>query len=298
MVKPSTEFEKKLELYIKLIEEKLQSIAAVPNSPDAMVCEAMKYSLLAGGKRIRPVITIACAELFGGNIDDAVTVGCALECIHTYSLIHDDLPCMDNDDLRRGRPSCHKAFSEATAMLAGDVLLTEAFETVANAPADASVCVQAARALGAGAGSRGMVYGQELDLKYEALAATEDQLRLIHRNKTGALINAAIQMGAAAAKADEAQCRALEQYAYGLGLVFQIVDDVLDVTSTPEQLGKPIGSDSENGKTTFVTLYGAEGAMKLAHDLNQETCTELHRNFGEKAAFLEQLAQQLLVRKN
>ena len=171
---------------------------------------------------------------------------------------------MDNDDLRRGRPSCHKAFSEATAMLAGDVLLTEAFETVANAPADASVCVQAARALGAGAGSRGMVYGQELDLKYEALAATEDQLRLIHRNKTGALINAAIQMGAAAAKADEAQCRALEQYAYGLGLVFQIV----------------------------------EGAMKLAHDLNQETCTELHRNFGEKAAFLEQLAQQLLVRKN
>ena len=187
---------------------------------------------------------------------------------------------MDNDDLRRSRPSCHKAFSEATAMLAGDVLLTEAFETVANAPADASV------------------YGQELDLKYEALAATEDQLRLIHRNKTGALINAAIQMGAAAAKADEAQCRALEQYAYGLGLVFQIVDDVLDVTSTPEQLGKPIGSDSENGKTTFVTLYGAEGAMKLAHDLNQETCTELHRNFGEKAAFLEQLAQQLLVRKN
>ena len=148
------------------------------------------------------------------------------------------------------------------------------------------------------AASRGMVYGQELDLKYEALAATEDQLRLIHRNKTGALINAAIQMGAAAAKADEAQCRALEQYAYGLGLVFQIVDDVLDVTSTPEQLGKPIGSDSENGKTTFVTLYGAEGAMKLAHDLNQETCTELHRNFGEKAAFLEQLAQQLLVRKN
>ena len=217
--------------------------------------------------------------------------------LHCYSLIHDDLPCMDNDDLRRGRPSCHKAFSEATAMLAGDVLLTEAFETVANAPADASVCVQAARALGAGAG-RGMVYGQELDLKYEALAATEDQLRLIHRNKTGALINAAIQMGAAAAKADEAQCRALEQYAYGLGLVFQIVDDVLDVTSTPEQLGKPIGSDSENGKTTFVTLYGAEGAMKLAHDLNQETCTELHRNFGEKAAFLEQLAQQLLVRKN
>ena len=143
-----------------------------------------------------------------------------------------------------------------------------------------------------------MVYGQELDLKYEALAATEEQLRLIHRNKTGALINAAIQMGAAAARADDTQCRALEHYAYGLGLVFQIVDDVLDVTSTPEQLGKPIGSDSENGKTTFVTLYGAEGAMQLAQDLNNETCAELRRNFGSKAAFLEQLAQQLLVRKN
>ena len=247
---------------------------------ESEVCRAARYSLMGGGKRIRAVLVLSVCDMLGGSMQAAQQFAAAIEMLHCYSLIHDDLPCMDNDDLRRGRPSCHKAFSEA------------------NAPADASVCVQAARALGAGAGSRGMVYGQELDLKYEALAATEDQLRLIHRNKTGALINAAIQMGAAAAKADEAQCRALEQYAYGLGLVFQIVDDVLDVTSTPEQLGKPIGSDSENGKTTFVTLYGAEGAMKLAHDLNQETCTELHRNFGEKAAFLEQLAQQLLVRKN
>ena len=291
-------FQTRYETYRTAVESYLETLFA--GSPDWRdLYESMRYSLLAGGKRIRPVLTLEFARLAGlADWKTALPMACALELVHTYSLIHDDLPCMDNDDLRRGRPSCHKAFSEATAMLAGDVLLTEAFETVANAPADASVCVQAARALGAGAGSRGMVYGQELDLKYEALAATEDQLRLIHRNKTGALINAAIQMGAAAAKADEAQCRALEQYAYGLGLVFQIVDDVLDVTSTPEQLGKPIGSDSENGKTTFVTLYGAEGAMKLAHDLNQETCTELHRNFGEKAAFLEQLAQQLLVRKN
>ena len=225
---------------------------------ESEVCRAARYSLMGGGKRIRAVLVLSVCDMLGGSMQAAQQFAAAVEMLHCYSLIHDDLPCMDNDDLRRGRPSCHKAFSEATAMLAGDVLLTEAFETVANAPADASVCVQAARALGAGAGSRGMVYGQELDLKYGAL----------------------------------------EQYAYGLGLVFQIVDDVLDVTSTPEQLGKPIGSDSENGKTTFVTLYGAEGAMKLAHDLNQETCTELHRNFGEKAAFLEQLAQQLLVRKN
>ena len=266
--------------------------------PQKTVLEAMRYSLLAGGKRIRPLLVLEFCRVTGGDEQAALPLAAALEMIHTYSLIHDDLPCMDNDDLRRGRPSCHKAFSEATAMLAGDVLLTEAFETVANAPADASVCVQAARALGAGAGSRGMVYGQELDLKYEALAATEDQLRLIHRNKTGALINAAIQMGAAAAKADEAQCRALEQYAYGLGLVFQIVDDVLDVTSTPEQLGKPIGSDSENGKTTFATLYGVEGAMALAQRVNEKTCSALRETFGEKSAFLEQLAQQLLTRKN
>ena len=194
--------------------------------------------------------------------------------------------------------TCHKAFGEATAMLAGDVLLTEAFEAIANAPACPQACVQAAKALGLGAGSRGMEYGQELDLKYEALAATEEQLRLIHRNKTGALINAAVQMGAAAAGADADQCRALEAYAYGIGLVFQIVDDVLDVTSTAEQLGKPIGSDSENGKTTFVTLYGAEGAMELAKKLNNETCASLHAEFGEKAAFLEQLAKELLVRRS
>jgi len=143
-----------------------------------------------------------------------------------------------------------------------------------------------------------MVYGQELDLKYEALAATEEQLRLIHRNKTGALINAAVQMGAAAAGATPQQCKILASYAYGLGLVFQIVDDVLDVTSTPEQLGKPIGSDSENGKTTFVTLYGTDGAMVLAQKLNEQICNDLQQHFGAKAAFLQQLAQQLLVRKN
>ena len=216
---------------------------------ESEVCRAARYSLMGGGKRIRAVLVLSVCDMLGGD------------------------------------PQTARAFDEATAMLAGDVLLTEAFEVIANAPADADVCVRAAAALSAGAGSRGMVYGQELDLKYEALAATEEQLRLIHRNKTGALINAAIQMGAAAARADDAQCRALEHY-------------VLDVTSTPEQLGKPIGSDSENGKTTFVTLYGAEGAMQLAQDLNNETCAELRQNFGSKAAFLEQLAQQLLVRKN
>ena len=292
------EYKAQYEAYLAQASKALDAACGQFLPETSEVCRAARYSLLGGGKRIRAVLVLSVCDLLGGYKAAAGQFAAAVEMLHCYSLIHDDLPCMDNDDLRRGRPSCHKAFDEATAMLAGDVLLTEAFEVVANAPASAQACVRAARALGAGAGSRGMVYGQELDLKYEALAATEDQLRLIHRNKTGALINAAVQMGAAAAEADTETCRVLEAYAYGLGLVFQIVDDVLDVTSTPEQLGKPIGSDSENGKTTFATLYGVQGAMDLAQKLNAETCAQLHSHFGTKAAFLEQLAQQLLVRKS
>ena len=292
------DYQEQYHAYLTQASAALEKACAQFLPEESEVCRAARYSLLGGGKRIRAVLVLSVCDMLGGNMEAAAQFAAAVEMLHCYSLIHDDLPCMDNDDLRRGRPSCHKAFGEATAMLAGDVLLTEAFDVVANAPASAQACVRAAKALGAGAGSHGMVYGQELDLKYEALAATEEQLRLIHRNKTGALINAAVQMGAAAADAAEEQCRVLEAYAYGIGLVFQIVDDVLDVTSTPEQLGKPIGSDSENGKTTFVTLYGAQGAMELAHKLNDETCAKLNESFGEKAAFLQQLAQQLLVRKS
>ena len=292
------EYQAQYQKYLEQTASALEKVCGRFLPEESEVCRAARYSLLGGGKRIRAVLVLSVCEMLGGNMAAAEQFAVAVEMLHCYSLIHDDLPCMDNDDLRRGRPSCHKAFGEATAMLAGDVLLTEAFEAIANAPASAQACVRAAKALGAGAGSRGMVYGQELDLKYESLAATEEQLRLIHRNKTGALINAAVQMGAAAAEADEEKCKALEAYAYGIGLVFQIVDDVLDVTSTPEQLGKPIGSDSENGKTTFATLYGVQGAMELAGQLNAKTCAELRGRFGEKAAFLEQLAQRLLTRKN
>ena len=292
------EYKQQLTAWAGLTEKRLAALCDEYLPQQSELGQAARYSLLGGGKRVRAVLTLAACQLAGADTADALDYACALEMLHCYSLIHDDMPCMDNDDLRRGKPSCHKAFGESTAMLAGDVLLTEAFNVVANAPASPIVSVRAARALGAGAGSHGMVYGQELDLKYEALAATEEQLRLIHRNKTGALINAAVQMGAAAAQANETQCKELEDYAFGIGLVFQIVDDVLDVTSTAEQLGKPIGSDSENGKTTFVTLYGAEGAMELAKKLNNETCASLHAEFGEKAAFLEQLAKELLVRRS
>lgn len=294
----SAEYKKQYDEYLARAEKALSQACEryLPEGSD--VCRAARYSLLGGGKRIRAVLVLAVCDMLHGNAEAAEQFAAAVEMLHCYSLIHDDLPCMDNDDMRRGKPSCHKAFGESTAMLAGDVLLTEAFEAVAGAPAPASVCVHAAQALGAGAGSRGMVYGQELDLKYEALAAAEEQLRLIHRHKTGALINAAIQMGGAAAQADEVQRKALEAYAYGIGLVFQIVDDVLDVTGTAEQLGKPIGSDSENGKTTFVTLFGVDGAMQLAEKLNDEICTALRDAFGEKSAFLEQLARTLLNRRS
>ena len=255
------DYKTQYQMYLSQASAALEDACAKFLPEESEVCRAARYSLLGGGKRIRAVLVLSVCDMLGGDPQTAGAFSAAVEMLHCYSLIHDDLPCMDNDDLRRGRPSCHKAFGEATAMLAGDVLLTEAFEAIANAPACPQACVQAAKALGLGAGSRGMVYGQELDLKYEALAATEEQLRLIHRNKTGALINAA-------------------------------------VTSTPEQLGKPIGSDSENGKTTFATLYGVEGAMALAQRVNKKTCSALRETFGEKSAFLEQLAQQLLTRKN
>ncbi len=265
---------------------------------ESQVCQAARYSLMGGGKRMRAVLVLSVCDMLAGDSAAAEQFAAAVEMLHCYALIHDDLPCMDDEDLRRGRPSCHKAFGEAAALLAGDVLLTEAFEAAAQAPASPEVCLQAVQALSRGAGSCGMVYGQELDLKYEVLDTTESQLLQIHRNKTGALINAAVQMGAAAAGADAAQREALEQYAYGLGLMFQIVDDVLDATATTEQLGKPAGSDRANGKTTFVTLYGPDGAMTLAQQVNQDTCEAVRTAFGDKAAFLEQLASAMLERRS
>ena len=261
------------------------------------VCRAARYSLLGGGKRVRAVLVMEVCRMLGGNAAAAEEFAAAVEMLHCYSLIHDDLPCMDNDDYRRGRPSCHKAFGEATALLAGDVLLTEAFAAAAGAPGDAAMCRRAAAALAAGAGSRGMVYGQELDLRYESANASEAQLLETHRCKTGALINAAVQMGAAAADAPADTCRTLEAYAFDLGLVFQIVDDVLDATATSEELGKPAGSDRENGKTTFATLYGPQQAMQRAAAINRGNCERLRAAFGEKADFLITLTESLLLRR-
>lgn len=260
------------------------------------VSEAARYSLLGNGKRVRAVLCLAVCDMMNGNRDAAVSYAAGVEMLHCYSLIHDDLPCMDNDELRRGRPSCHKAFDEATALLAGDALLTAAFETLSCAPGTAQQNTAAVRALSRAAGANGMVLGQEMDLIFEEKQANPQELQEVHRRKTGMLIHASAQLGAIAAQADSAQCAAIEEYAFRVGLVFQIIDDILDVTSTEQQLGKPIGSDADQKKTTFVTLYGIEASQKIARTLTEEACGALTPLFGEKAWFLKAVAEHLLCR--
>ena len=292
------DYQEKYAAYLSLAEERIAQLGPKLMPPTSKVGEAALYSLTGGAKRVRAILVLAACELLGGDIEKAAHFAAAVEMLHCYSLIHDDLPCMDNDDFRRGRPSCHKAFGEATALLAGDALQTAAFEAVSTAGLPAEARIKAVQQLSFAAGDRGMVYGQEIDLYYEQRQANEEQLKNIHRHKTGALINAAVQMGATAAGASEADHAALERYAFDIGLVFQIVDDVLDVTSTQEELGKPIGSDSENGKTTYITLYGAEGAMSMARSINKNACAALQDRYGEKASFLVSLAESLLTRRN
>lgn len=292
-----TAYEQQYDVYLKEIQAALENACNTYLPEDSRVCRAARYSLMGGGKRIRAVLTLACCDMLGGDWRAAAHFAAAVEMLHCFSLIHDDLPCMDNDNFRRGKPSCHKAFDEATALLAGDVLLTEAFEVIANAPLSEHARIEAARLLAVGGGSRGMIWGQELDVTYEGKPLDEALLRTIHKNKTGALINASVQMGVCAAGGTREDASYLERYAFDLGLVFQIVDDVLDVISTPEELGKPIGSDQENGKVTFATLYGPQGALELAQKINDESCEALKKVYGDRADFLIHLAGQLVTRR-
>ena len=291
-------YEMQYQAYLHRVEAALDCAVERYLPSESAVCQAARYSLLGGGKRVRAILVLAVSEMLGGDADAAEHFSAAVEMLHCYSLIHDDLPCMDNDDYRRGRLSCHKKFGETLATLAGDVLLTEAFDAIAQSGADPKVCADAVKALASGSGSRGMIYGQEVDIAWETKNPDRAILDKIHHYKTGALINAAVQMGASTALAEEDTRKVLEQYAFDLGIVFQIVDDVLDVTSTSEELGKPIGSDAENGKVTFATLYGVDGAMELAHKINEENCARMTQRFGVDAEFLISLARALLDRKN
>lgn len=290
------EYRARFAQWAQMTEERLAQLCDLYLPQQTQIGQAARYSLLGGGKRVRAVLALAACTLSGKPATLALDYACALEMLHCYSLIHDDMPCMDNDDFRRGRPSCHKQYGEATALLAADALVTAAFEVIAHADLPAESRCQAAAVLAKAGGARGMLYGQELDKKYETQAATEQQLLELHAHKTGALILAAAELGCIAGEADSATRSALQRYAAELGLVFQIVDDILDVTSTTEELGKPVGSDAENDKTTFVSLYGLDGARRLAEHHN-ETALSALQNLGETADFLTLLASDLLQRK-
>lgn len=290
------EYHARFAQWAQMTEKRLTELCDVYLPQKARIGQAARYSLLGGGKRIRAVLTLASCAMAGASPERALDYACALEMLHCYSLIHDDMPCMDNDDFRRGRPSCHKQYGEAIALLAADALVTAAFEVIAQAELPAECRCRAAAVLAKAGGARGMLYGQELDKKYETQSATEQQLLELHSHKTGALITAAVELGCAAAGAPENVRNALTRYAAELGLVFQIVDDILDATSTTEELGKPVGSDKENDKTTFVSLYGLDGAHKLAQSHNDEAVAAL-KELGPDAGFLLCLADNLLQRK-
>ncbi|MDL2252977.1 polyprenyl synthetase family protein [Ruminococcaceae bacterium OttesenSCG-928-I18] len=277
----------------KILEEKAGQLF----KNDSDVSRAASYALLGGGKRVRGVLVLAVCDLLEGNPAAAEVFAAALEMIHAFSLVHDDLPCMDDDDTRRGKPSTHIAYGQANALLAGDLLAIEAFEAIAVAkdllPQQS---VQGTGILAAAAGARGMIYGQELDLRFEGRAADENDIRQIQRYKTGALLRAAAQLGICAAGQTPENNAAITKYADSIGITFQIVDDILDVSSTDEVLGKPVGSDREQGKSTFVSLFGLDTARGEVEQLTQEAANTLVQAYGKKSEFLCEYANNLANR--
>ena len=279
----------------KLVENFLKN--RIAKKGISRVDEAMEYSLMAGGKRIRPILLMAAAEAVGKKGYNFLPVACGLEMIHTYSLIHDDLPCMDNDDYRRGRLTNHKVYGEAMAVLAGDGLLTLAFEVMLEQRnVDPKVLIETVREMAMCAGNFGMVGGQGLDMEYEGKEISAEELRKLHAGKTGALFIAAIRGGAHLSGADENQLLALTKFADLLGLAFQITDDILDVEGTAEELGKPVGSHAKNSKSTYVSLYGLEAAHELAEKTVAEAlqCLDI---FGDNAEPLREITKMMCTRK-
>ena len=279
-----------------LVEEGLLRELREDEAFDARLAESMKYSLMAGGKRLRPILLMAAADAAGGHGDDYLASACALEMIHTYSLIHDDLPAMDNDDYRRGRLTNHKVYGAGLATLAGDALLTLAFEVLLRQKGvSPETLVRVVREISTAAGPEGMVGGQALDLESEGKHIDRDTLRRMHMAKTGALFCAAVRSGAILAGADDAKLAALTEYAEAFGLAFQITDDILDVTGDEAAIGKPVGSDERNQKSTYVTLTSLDEAKRLAREAVDRAHQAL-APLGEKAAFLDELAEYLITR--
>jgi len=280
------------------IEAALEQLLPAETTPPSSIHRAMRYSVFAGGKRVRPVLCLEAARMFTSELAGAVQAGCALEFIHTYSLIHDDLPALDNDDLRRGKPTSHKVFGEALAILAGDGLLTLAFEALATAPLDAERRVRLIAEISAAAGTvKGMVGGQVADLEAEGKPVDTATLEYIHRSKTAALIRASIAGGAIAGGAATNDVERLRRFGEWIGWAFQVVDDVLDVEESSAALGKTAGKDQAQRKATYPGLYGLEKSRAIAADLESKALAELD-GFGERGARLRQLAQFLVARRS
>lgn len=289
--------------YVSTVENELKKyIPHEDNDAQSLLSQSMEYSLLSGGKRIRPILLMEFYKLCGGkNVNDVLSFACALEMIHTYSLIHDDLPCMDDDDMRRGRPSNHVAFGEATALLSGDALLNLAFETMLDPKnlekIPAERIIRAAKTLGQCSGFYGMIGGQIIDLQIEGKKVELDVLKNMDLKKTGALIKAPCVMGCILAGADEKTIELSTSFAENLGLAFQIVDDILDVTADEKVLGKPTHSDQSNNKSTYVSILGLEKSRALAKDLTNKAIDSL-KQMNLNTEFLENLTLSLLVRVN
>jgi len=279
-----------------LVDRALHTHLPRPSVKPPTIHKAMRYSIFAGGKRLRPVLTLAAAEACGGSVERALPAACAVECIHTYSLIHDDLPCMDDDDLRRGRPTSHKVYGEGIAVLAGDALLTVAFEILAKAESTSRYKTHALISeLAHASGSQWLIGGQVADLEGEGKKISGAELKYIHRCKTAALLTTSIRLGAMSANATPARLSALTDFGQALGLAFQVIDDILDVTQTTEKLGKTAGKDVEATKATYPAIFGLERSRKEAHRLTAAARAAL-APFGAKGETLQALAGYLLNR--
>ena len=282
----------------KQIDRALDRYLPKTNVKPATLHKAMRYSLFAGGKRLRPILCLAAAEACRGKISNALPLACALECIHTYSLVHDDLPSMDNDDYRRGRPTCHKVFGDGIAVLAGDALLTIAFEIVSMAkPARRYDMSTLLREIAVAAGSQRLIAGQVADLEAEGRDVKRDQLRFIHENKTAAILKSSVRLGAMSANADAKKLRAITQFGRALGLAFQVVDDILDVTQTSEVLGKSAGKDIAARKATYPAVIGLEKSRAEARRLTRQAHDALSVFRSGDAEPLHCLANYLLERE-
>lgn len=282
----------------KQVDTALGHYLPTARTKPATLHQAMRYSLFAGGKRIRPLLTFAAAEACNGKLGDAMPLACAVECIHTYSLVHDDLPSMDNDDFRRGRPTSHKVYGEGVAILAGDALLTQAFEIAAKARGwpryrHAALIAELTET----AGSLQLIAGQVADLEGESKQLTLPQLRYIHERKTSALLTCSVRLGGMSANCTPTQLKALTDFGYHVGLAFQVIDDILDVTQTTQQLGKTAGKDQAASKATYPAIVGLEKSKKIAKQLTTKAFAAL-KPFKGKAIALEALAGYLLKRKN